>query len=72
METLTSQIETARYAVRVINTDGLEGADYATVYGDCPEEFTDRAEAEAWADRLANSGNWPMGNPGYEVVELDE
>lgn len=70
MKTLTSQIETTRYAVRVINTAGLEGADYVTVYGDCPEEFTDRAEAEAWADQLANSGNWPMGNPGYEVVEL--
>jgi len=63
---------TVKYAVRVINTAGLEGADAVTVYGDCPETFTDRAEAEAWADRLNNSGNWPMGNPGYEVVELDE
>jgi len=63
---------TVKYAVRVINLTGLEGADYITVYGECPAEFTNRAEAEAWADRLNNSGNWPMGNPGYEVVELDE
>lgn len=72
MEALTAQIETTRYSVRVINTDGLEGADYITVYGECPTEFTDRAEAEAWATKLNTTGNWPMGNPGYEVVELDE
>nr|PZN74898.1 MAG: hypothetical protein DIU56_17225 [Pseudomonadota bacterium] len=72
MEALTAQIETTRYAVRAINTDGLEGADYVTVYGACPEKFTDRAEAEAWAYRLSRSGNWPRGNPGYEVIELDE
>jgi len=61
-----------KYVVRVINLNGLEGADYVTVYGACPEEFTDRTEAEAWAARLNSSGNWPRGNPGYEVVELDE
>lgn len=57
------------YAVKVINTQGLEAADYNTVYGACPESFEDRAEAQAWADKLSNSGSWPMGNPGYEVVE---
>jgi hypothetical protein len=62
----------SKYAVRVINTQGLEAADYTTVYGDCPEVFADYAEAEAWAERLNNSGNWPEGNPGYEVIELDD
>lgn len=58
------------YAVRVINQQGLEAADYNTVYGECPEEFTDCAEAQTWADKLSGSGSWPLGNPGYEVVEL--
>lgn len=58
------------YAVKVINIQGLEAADHNTVYGDCPENFKDRAEAQAWADKLSTSGNWPMGNPGYDVVEL--
>lgn len=57
------------YAVRVIQTEGLEAADYSTVYGACPEEFSDRSKAQEWADRLSASGNWPQGNPGYEVVE---
>ena len=60
----------SKFAVRVVNQAGLEAADYSTVYGGCPEEFTDRAEAEAWAEKLSTSGNWPMGNPGYEVVEV--
>lgn len=58
------------YAVKVINTAGLEGADYSTVYGTCPESFSDRAEAQKWADKLSQSGSWPQGNPGYEVVDL--
>lgn len=58
------------YAVKVISTQGLEAADYNTVYGDCPESFESRTEAQSWADKLSTGGNWPMGNPGYEVVEL--
>jgi hypothetical protein len=58
------------YAVRVINTQGLESADYNTVYGECPKSFEDPSVAQGWADKLSTSGNWPMGNPGYEVVEL--
>lgn len=58
------------YRVQVINDVGLESADYNTVYGDCPESFEDRDEAQRWADKLNNSGNWPMGNPGYAVVEV--
>lgn len=59
-----------KFAVRVVNEAGLEAADYSTVYGACPEDFEDRAEAQGWADKLNTSGNWPMGNPGYQVVEL--
>jgi hypothetical protein len=44
------------YAVRVVNQQGLEAADYSTVYGECPEQFADRVEAKKWA--------------GYAVVEL--
>jgi hypothetical protein len=62
----------SKYRVRVINIEGIENWDYFSVYGDCPEAFTDRAEAEAWADELNNSGEWPEGNPGYEVIKLDD
>jgi hypothetical protein len=58
------------YAVRVVNQQGLEAADYSTVYGECPEQFADRVEAQKWADKLSVSGDWPKGNPGYAVVEL--
>ncbi len=58
------------YAVRVTDLTGLEGADYQTVYGDCPREFEALADAQVWAEQLNTTGNWPMGNPGYEVVEL--
>lgn len=56
------------YAVRVIGETGAQ--DYQSVYGDCPESFAAYGEAQAWADKLSASGNWPQGNPGYEVVEL--
>jgi hypothetical protein len=56
------------YQVKVIDLSGLEGASYDMVYGDCPERFEDRAEAQKWADELNTSGEWPNGNPGYEVV----
>jgi len=59
------------YAVRVINQVGLEAANYGTVYGACPEAMHDKGVAEDWAKVLNNSGNWPKGNPGYEVVELE-
>lgn len=59
-----------KYRVQVQDDTGLEAADYTTVYGDCPDQFDDIEEAKAWAEKLANSGNWPMGNPGYEVVEV--
>ena len=60
----------SKFAVQVINQAGLEAADYRTVYGDCPEQFSDRSEAQGWADKLSASGNWPQGNPGYEVIEI--
>ena len=62
----------SKYRVRVIDFDSVAHMDYLSVYGDCPEVFTDRAEAEVWAEELNNSGEWPDGNPGYEVVEVED
>lgn len=58
----------AKFAVRPIADTGAQ--DYQSLYGDCPESFTDRAEAQKWATELSTSGEWPQGNPGYHVVEL--
>lgn len=62
----------SKYVVRAINIEGIENMDYLSVYGDCPESFTDRKDAEAWADKLNESDDWPEGNPGYEVVEVTD
>lgn len=43
---------------------------YQDLYGNCPRWFTDRAEAQKWADDLSRTGEWPGGNPGYHVIEL--
>jgi hypothetical protein len=58
-------------AVRVRHGEGLESADYNTVYSNCPAQFNDRAHADDWAHRLNVSGSWPKDkNPGYRVVEI--
>lgn len=61
-----------KWWVRVVNIQGLESADYQTVYGGCPESFERKEDAQRWANLLNMTPTWPMGNPGYKVIEVTE
>lgn len=58
-------------AYRVIADQTPAGAmSYQDVYGDCPESFERREDAEQWAEKLSTSGNWPGGQVTYSVEQI--
>lgn len=58
----------------VVRIDTTMDAPYDAVYGYDPIIFSDGEEAEAKAQELSESGDWPDGQPTYHVerTTLDE
>jgi hypothetical protein len=72
LKEINEQITSVLFVVRAIMSVKHDGMPRDAIFGYEPTVYADRADAEARAEILRATGDWPGERPEYYVVELGD